>query len=65
MPWAIFDEGDRTWHVGEGEWSEDPAQAYPHPTKLEAEREMNEVDCVGVLRDRLRVAPAPEGSKGR
>jgi len=53
--WVLFDEGDGTYHSGDGNWDADPAAAEPYYTEADGEAALEDCDGGHVFRDRFRV----------
>jgi hypothetical protein len=58
-PFLLRDIGDSTFHAGGGDWTHDEARAERYDTRAAAEQAVEDVDRAALLRDRLRIVPAP------
>ena len=55
---VIFDEVDRDYHAGAGEWTPDIRRAMTYTSKRAANAGLDDVDEARIMRDRLKVRPA-------
>jgi hypothetical protein len=57
VSYVIYDDGDNTYHHGEGEWAQDRLGAVHYETADAAQKDLEDCDQGELLRHRLNVLP--------